>query len=568
MTPLFDSQAETRLLAAYRATLPIHRMAAVVSQIRHTCGQFRALYPKDSPLNHGHTTEWVRAWRDAQSSNGSTKYLTLKLQAVRQWFSWLFVRGHIDNHVLAYISPTKFIAGTEPELILRHNLQRPIATFLAERAPRLEATRAHYRCYLGAFNVFINRRIAVQRPDNPLDEDAVMAWLRYLAGHSALTTTMRAVSIVNGFLNFLMASGSLAQNPIAGLTARYPRQSRQRVLRALVDRPSEELPPRADAATGFISSMGPQFEGYLALQRGLGRRFTRVETILLHLDRFLATGSETTTVISHQVLARWLASTPHLAPSTVRAHASAARQFCRFLARTDARTWIPDASLCLPRVPQLQPHVFSVGEVRALLAAALRLPAGRWSLQPQTFHCLLLVLYATGLRIGEALRLRIRDVDLDARTFFIVETKFFKSRWAPFREDLASRLRSYLTARTESVSAVHSYDPFFINSWRRPLSYSRVAHVFRGLLKEAGVQVLSKQHSAPRLHDLRRAFACHRLINWYRAGEDVQAKLPLLATYLGHGDISATHVYLTATAELLEEAGQRFERAYGSLVTA
>jgi integrase/recombinase XerD len=137
--------------------------------------------------------------------------------------------------------------------------------------------------------------------------------------------------------------------------------------------------------TCFVSSLAPHFQAYLALMRAVGRRYNRVERILLQLDHFVAKEPPGDVLLSRDLLERWLASTPHLAPSTLRCHASAARQFCRYLARTEPRTWIPDRSLYPAHVPQFRPYVFSASEVRDLLAAAQRLPSKRWPLGPQTF---------------------------------------------------------------------------------------------------------------------------------------------------------------------------------------
>ncbi len=326
---------------------------------------------------------------------------------------------------------------------------------------------------------------------------------------------------------------------------------------------------RESAATRrFVSSLGPQLEAYLKLMRAVGRRYDRVEAILRHLDRFIANESDQA-LITRDLLGRWLASTPHLAPGTLRAHASAARQFCRYLARTEPRTWIPDRSLYPDRIPKFRPHMFSTNEVGDLIsAAALRMPTQNWPLARQTYRALLLVLYGTGLRIGEALRLRIRDVDLEARIFFISETKFFKSRWVPFSASLAEQLHAYLIARTATAPVGGPDDAFFVNSRRKPCGYSQVARTFQLLIKEAGIDTSASLRGRVRLHDLRHAFAVHCVLRWYREGADVQSKLPLLATYLGHGTIIATHVYLRSTAELLQEASGRFEQAYGSLVVA
>ena len=316
----------------------------------------------------------------------------------------------------------------------------------------------------------------------------------------------------------------------------------------------------------FASPLGPHLVAYLQVMRAVGRRYERVEAILRNLDRFAATGPAGEVVLTREFLGRWLASAPHLAPGTLRAHVSAARGFCRYLARVEPRTEIPDRSLAPARLPQVRPHVFDLAELRALVAAAGRLPARRWPLAPATSRTLLLVLYASGLRVGEALRLTIRDVDLDAGTLFVAETKSFKSRWVPVSTSLAAELATYLAARTAAVGGASPDDPFFINSRGTRCSYSRIWRLFRRLVREAGLEAALSRSGSVRLHHLRHTFATHCVLRWYRDGSDVGARLPLLATYLGHASVLATHVYLAATPELLGAASERFERAYGALV--
>lgn len=324
------------------------------------------------------------------------------------------------------------------------------------------------------------------------------------------------------------------------------------------------------AAARFVSPLGPHLVAYLQLMRAVGRRYEQVEAILRNLDRFVAHEPDGEVLLTRELLSRWLASTPQLAPATLHGHASAARGFCRYLARVEPRTEIPDRSLAPARLPQVRPHVFSPAELRALLAAAGRLPSPRWPLEPSTIRTLFLVLYATGLRIGEALRLSIRDVDLnlDGDALFIAETKFFKSRWVPFSTSLAPELRTYLAARTAVAGTARPDDPFFISSRGARYTYARIWRVFQQLVRDAGIDAAATRRGRVRLHDLRHTFAMHCLLRWYWEEADVTAKLPLLATYLGHGSILATHVYLTATPELLHAASQRFERVYGSLVLA
>jgi len=213
-----------------------------------------------------------------------------------------------------------------------------------------------------------------------------------------------------------------------------------------------------------------------------------------------------------------------------------------------------------PRIQStFQRYIYTRDDVVHLLEAAARPVHPATRLQPQTLRLLLLVLYATGLRAGEALRLRDCDVDLRDRLLTIWDSKFFKSRFVPIGTDLCRALAEYQTDRARLPLADGDRSVFFATRQRRAISIGRLEHAFTRLLRLTGVGQGFPGHR-PRPHDLRATFAVHRLIAWYREDADVQARLPLLSTYLGHVNVSATSVYLTMTAELLGEASARFER--------
>jgi len=159
---------------------------------------------------------------------------------------------------------------------------------------------------------------------------------------------------------------------------------------------------------------------------------------------------------------------------------------------------------------------------------------------------------------GEALRLRCCDVDCRDRLLTIWDSKFFKSRLVPIGTDLYRALSQYQADRTRLRLADGDRSVFFATRRGRAISLGRLEAAFTRLLRQTHVGQGSSGHR-PRPHDLRATFAVHRLIAWYREGVDVQARLPLLSTYLGHVNVSATSVYLTMTAELLVEASVRFE---------
>ena len=169
---------------------------------------------------------------------------------------------------------------------------------------------------------------------------------------------------------------------------------------------------------------------------------------------------------------------------------------------------------------------------------------------------LLLFLYGTGMRMGEALRLRLVDVDLDRGVITIRGTKFYKSRLVPLGADVVQVLRKYLA--TPGRWNQH-YRPLFQSRQHKRLGHSTVDANFRRLCILAGVRRSDASSRQPRLHDLRHTFAVHRLTEWYRTGANVQVLLPALSTYLGHVDLRSTQCYLTMTPELLAEANRRFQ---------
>lgn len=315
----------------------------------------------------------------------------------------------------------------------------------------------------------------------------------------------------------------------------------------------------------FESPLGPQIVKFLELKRALGRRYNSAEYVMRSFDRFVAGHDNPAGTVTREIFLAWLNVMPHIKSVTLRSRAGLIRQFCLYMVRLDAATYVPDRTLFPLRGPALKAYVYSEEEMRALLQTAENLPQLRWSLQPQTVYTMLLTLYSTGLRAGEVSRLFVGDVDLMACTLLVRDTKFFKTRIVPFPASLASALQDYLKVRSALADA-DLRAPFFINRYRKTFTPNQLSRRFRYLLKTVGIEVQPGARR-PRLHDIRRTFAVHRLLRWYRQGVNVQAKLPLLATYMGHSDVLATHVYLDATIELSQEACGRFENRCSCLIT-
>ncbi len=317
----------------------------------------------------------------------------------------------------------------------------------------------------------------------------------------------------------------------------------------------------------FKSPLGPKMRSFLEVQRATGRKYQSAEGELRRIDRFVASQRNPRAKITPALAHAWLSAKPHVGPSTQRSRASVFRLFCEYLRRFDPDAFVPDRLLLPTRVPERKPHIFSTADVKSVLDRALGLNQRGWWFRRQSVHALLATLYGTGLRVGEACRLKVSDVDLEERVLVVRDTKFFKTRYVPFSKSLAKVLSAFWDVR-KTLAPSDGDSPFFINRLRRQVSPRKFSWLFHSQfvrplrLGKGGPRV------GPRLHDLRRTFAVHRLVHWYREGADLWAKLPLLATYMGHSNVLATHVYLTATAELLEAASGRFERTYGSLLSA
>jgi integrase/recombinase XerD len=213
----------------------------------------------------------------------------------------------------------------------------------------------------------------------------------------------------------------------------------------------------------------------------------------------------------------------------------------------------------IPKLPpQQSPYVYSIDELRRLLAATSVLHVNNTPLQAPMYRTLLILLYGSGLRIGEALHLTLRDVDLIERIVTVRDTKFFKTRLVPIGPKLAGELAAYIQRRRQLPLPLGDDSRLFTTKTGRGWPYPHVITLFQQVRRAAGIGCATGECRPPRIHDLRHTAAVHRVIAWYRAGRDVQRLLPRLATYLGHIDVKSTQRYLHMTTDLLQEASERF----------
>ena len=293
---------------------------------------------------------------------------------------------------------------------------------------------------------------------------------------------------------------------------------------------------------------------YLRLRNQLGHDLAEYHRLLPRFVAFLDdAGLPTVTVATAMA---W-ANAPEVDPlGTVASHRmTIARGFARHMAGLDSSTEIPPFGVIGARRHRHEPYIFSPTDIDALMRGAQGL---RTRLACATHRSMIGLLAATGMRVGEVIRLDRADLCSAEARLLIHESKFGKSRIVPLHPSVLDALQRYASLR-DAVHPRPTTASFFVSSRGNRMLYQTVHTVFRNLCD--GAEIGADALSRPRIHDLRHTFAIRTLIGWYRAGEDVEARLPVLSTYLGHRDPRGTYWYLSAAPELLALAASRMEAA-------
>ncbi|MDA8373242.1 MAG: tyrosine-type recombinase/integrase [Actinomycetota bacterium] len=303
-----------------------------------------------------------------------------------------------------------------------------------------------------------------------------------------------------------------------------------------------------------MTGLQAALQDYLALRRSMGFKLARAEKLLgQFVDHCGAVGADVVTV---ELALQWATLPEDASRSWVCLRLCVARGFSRHLALVDERNEVVPTSLVPHRPTRATPYLYTEDDVRALMAAAGTL---RSPIRQATFEVVVGLLWATGMRIGEALGLDDSDVDLAHGVLTVRQAKFGKSRELPIHESAVVALRAYVKRRDE-LFPLAGTPAFFVSAAGRRVRYDNFHQTYLTLVKEAGL-VRRPPACRPRPHDLRHSFAVRTLTGWYRDGVDVEARIPRLSTYLGHAHPANTYWYLSAAPELLGLAVQRLEAA-------
>lgn len=317
-----------------------------------------------------------------------------------------------------------------------------------------------------------------------------------------------------------------------------------------------------ESTARFHSPVAALMEQFVQHKQACGYKYGEAVRILARFDRSLCDGGLSQCELPRALSRQWLAKQAHESASTHQGRIRVVRQFAMYMRRLGYPADVPDRSLTWKCSAGFSPRILTPGEVRQLLHAVDQLtPTARAPLRhlimPEVFR----LLYGCGFRLSEVRHLRVADVDLNRGIVTVREAKFGKDRLVPPALALVERLRRY--ADGMGPRSADAY--FFPSPSGGPWSLTAVYSLYRELLLRCGIAHAGRG-KGPRVHDLRHAFAVHTLLRWCREGADLDAKLPVLATYMGHRSLAGTQRYLHLTAELSPEITVRANAAFGDVI--
>lgn len=290
---------------------------------------------------------------------------------------------------------------------------------------------------------------------------------------------------------------------------------------------------------------------YLVVRRALGNKLDAAEGLLRQFVTYC--DARGITVVTADEAVAWATLPSGCSATWWEVRLGAIRPFARWLQAIEPATEVPAVGVFgHVRGQRAVPYIYSDDDILALMKAASQL---RFRLSRITYATLIGLLAVTGMRIGEAIRLNRDDIDWTEESLRVMNSKFGKSRLLVLHASTMSALRDYSTQRDRLCPAPEAPN-FLISTTGRQLIPCSVTTRFHKLVRWAGLPARTGR-CRPRIHDLRHTFAVKTLGDWHARGVDVEARLPLLSTYMGHANPKDTYWYLSANPDLLATAAAR-----------
>ncbi len=322
---------------------------------------------------------------------------------------------------------------------------------------------------------------------------------------------------------------------------------------------NDRTPPASGAPEAWV-------EAYLSLRKALGLKMRDARNILKSLCRFMRErGLTSFDRMDREKALEWLHQ-GSVQETSVGGRLSAARGFFKYLRSLGAARQDVWDSFTHPRPKRFVPYVFSLAELRVVLDKALHMDdprANRSGRIQRAYYAAYHTTYACGLRVSEVCRLTLGDVNFERSVLTVRKTKFGKTRLVPFSPRTREVLSAYLDRFRLGDCPTSLESAFFINLRRSPFNPETAAAHFSTVCAAAGLYRPKRTegntvYGGTTTHALRHTFAVHRLLKWYEEGADVNSKLPLLATYMGHAMYRYTQRYLTVLPIFIDIAKKLF----------
>jgi integrase/recombinase XerD len=304
----------------------------------------------------------------------------------------------------------------------------------------------------------------------------------------------------------------------------------------------------------FWSVFAPYISDFINLKRSLGYKYEEEERTLYRFDRFILNQGHTILELTKEISDKWAERGLNEAELTIYGKVKVVRQFTEHLRDQGIKTYDPQ----LPKYPDSTfiPYIYSHEEINAIFRACDKLRMRHRNVDSclLIMPCLLRLLYGTGIRIGKALSLKNKDVNIIGKCLTLRDTKNGKDRLVPMSTSLTTVCKNYLEHRDKiPINGLkHENSPFFFSLNGGVCKQGTVHRWFIKVLLLAGIPFTGNR-KGPRIHDIRHTFACHSFLKLSDEGVDLYCSWPYLSIYLGHQSLESTEQYIRLTSQLYPE---------------